>query len=126
MPREYYVYVLHCNDGSYYTGVTNDYESRLNDHQQGIDTRSYTCKRRPVRLVYLATFGDIHEAIDWEKRVKRWSRKKKEALMRGDFEGLPALAKCQNITALFRHQPFKHLRYSTKRRISVTLRQSSG
>jgi putative endonuclease len=96
--KEYFVYMLRCSDGSYYTGVSNDYQSRLNDHQQGIDTKSYTYKRRPVKLAYLATFTDIYEAIAWEKRVKRWSRKKKEALIRGEFERLPELSECQNET----------------------------
>ena len=91
--KAYYVYMLECADSSYYTGVTNDYQSRLNDHQSGRDTKAYTFKRRPVKLVYLCEFGDINEAISWEKRVKRWSRKKKEALIQGKFELLPSLSK---------------------------------
>jgi len=67
--KEYYVYILLCSDGSYYTGVTNDYEGRLDKHQRGDDPRSYTFKRRPVKLIYLATFNDIYEAIAREKRV---------------------------------------------------------
>ena len=91
--------MLECADGSYYTGVTNDYEGRLNDHQSGRDPKSYTFKKRPVKLVYLSEFGDINEAISWEKRVKRWSRKKKEALIQGKFDVLPELSK--------RKKPFK-------------------
>jgi len=90
--REYYVYILRCEDGSYYTGVTNDHQCRVNDHQRGYNQSAYTYKRRPVKLVYLATFTDINEAIDWEKRVKRWTRKKKEALIQGRFEDLQGLA----------------------------------
>ena len=68
--KTYYVYILRCRDGSYYTGITNDYESRLNDHQTGYDPKSYTHTRRPVQLVYLSEFSDVYEAIDWEKRIK--------------------------------------------------------
>jgi len=96
--HEYYVYILHCRDGSYYTGVTNDDERRLTEHGEGLDPSSYTHNRRPVKLVYLADFQDIHEAISWEKKVKRWSRKKKEALIRKKIESLPKLAECQNET----------------------------
>jgi len=102
--NEYYVYILRCADGSFYTGVTNDYQHRLWQHQEGIDSNCYTYKRRPVELVYVGIFGDINEAIVWDpttplwgsagqgKKVKRWSRKKKEALIRRDFEALPALS----------------------------------
>ncbi len=91
--KEYYVYILLCSDGSYYTGVTNDWELRLNQHQEGCDPKAYTHSRRPVKLVYLASFPEIYEAIDWEKRVKRWSRKKKEALIKGEYEKLPELSR---------------------------------
>ncbi|MCF7844626.1 MAG: GIY-YIG nuclease family protein [Kiritimatiellales bacterium] len=93
--KEYYVYILECSDNSFYTGVTNNYELRLSQHAEGKDTSAYTYSRRPVKLVYKAEFRDIDQAIAWEKRVKRWSRKKKEALIRGDFEELPELAKRQ-------------------------------
>jgi len=96
--RSYYVYILCCRDGSYYTGVTNDYEHRIGQHQRGNDPRAYTFTRRPVKLVYLSTFGDIREAIAWEKKLKRWSRRKKEALIMGDYDELPGLAECKNET----------------------------
>ena len=88
----YFVYMLRCNDGSYYTGVTNDYERRLSEHAQGLDPSSYTHNRRPVTLVYVATFRDVNEAIAWETKVKGWSRKKKEALIRREYEKLPGLS----------------------------------
>jgi len=90
--REYYVYILLCADGSYYTGVTSDYEARLDSHQRGDYPKAYTCRRRPVKLVYLADFSDIYDAIAWEKRVKRWSRGKKEALILGEWERLHILS----------------------------------
>lgn len=96
--REYYVYILRCCGGSYYTGVTN-YESRFSQHQEGLDLSCYTFSRRPVKLVYVAIFGDVNEAIAWEKRVKRWSKRKKEALIRREYEMLPLLSR--------RHTRFK-------------------
>lgn len=94
--HEYFVYILHCADGSYYTGITNDDERRLTEHGEDLDPSSYTHSRRPVRLVYLADFQDINEAISWEKKIKRWSRAKKEALIRREYERLPALSKKRN------------------------------
>ncbi|HAI98557.1 TPA: hypothetical protein DCL30_03405 [Candidatus Peribacteria bacterium] len=94
--NEYFVYMLRCSDGSYYTGVTNDYRMRVSQHQEGLDRNCYTFKRRPVELVYLATFCDIRDAIAWEKHLKRWSRTKKEALACGEYVKLGRLAECRN------------------------------
>ena len=94
--NEYYVYILRCADGSYYTGVTNDYVHRVWQHQMGIDPQCYTFQRRPLTLEYVGIFGDINEAISWEKKVKRWSRKKKEALIQNNSDALHKLAECRN------------------------------
>ncbi|MBM3228017.1 GIY-YIG nuclease family protein [Candidatus Peribacteria bacterium] len=96
--RTYDVYIVRCSDGSYYTGITNDVERRIGEHNAGVDPKSYTFRRRPVRLVYVADFWDVNQAIAWEKIVKRWSRTKKEALIRGEYERLPELAVCTNGT----------------------------
>ena len=93
MHREYYVYILRCADGSYYTGVTNDYERRVAEHQAGIDPGSYTHDRRPVELAYIETFTDIRDAIGREKQIQKWSRRKKEALIEGDFAKLTQCSK---------------------------------
>ena len=93
-----YVYILKCADDSYYTGVTNDPEVRLMQHNNGIDPKAYTHKRRPVEMVYCSGFTDYEQAIDWEKQIKRWTRKKKEALMREEWEVLKELAACKNET----------------------------
>ncbi|MBI1812873.1 GIY-YIG nuclease family protein [Candidatus Peregrinibacteria bacterium] len=90
---DYYVYMLRCSDGSYYTGITNSVERRLWQHQNGINPDCYTFSRRPVELVYSAWFTNVFEAIHWEKQIKRWSRKKKEALIRGEWEEIQRLAK---------------------------------
>ena len=81
-----------CDDGSYYVGVTNDVERRVAEHNYGLDPRSYTFKRRPVELVYCAEFGEVDDATLWEKQIKGWSRAKKAALIRGDFEKIRRLA----------------------------------
>ena len=96
--HSYYVYILRCRDGSYYTGITNDYETRVYQHQSGTDPSCYTYRRRPVELVYLAEFGDVNEAIGWEKHVKKWSRRKKEALITQSWDKLSKLSQCGNGT----------------------------
>ncbi len=98
--REYYVYMLRCSDNSYYTGVTNNVEMRLEQHQGGGDSTCYTYKRRPVELVHVERFNDVWEALRREKQIKPWSRKKKEALIQRDSELLQIYSKkkkkCQN------------------------------
>jgi putative endonuclease len=53
----------------------------------------YTASRRPLQLVFYAEFTDINMAIDMEKKIKKWSRAKKAALINGDYDLLPNLAK---------------------------------
>ncbi|GLB47759.1 hypothetical protein Y10_01270 [Neptunitalea sp. Y10] len=88
-----YVYILLCADKSYYTGVTANLEQRLFQHESGYFKDCYTFKRRPLQLVFYCEFSDITMAISKEKQIKKWSRVKKEALIQGDFEELPNLAK---------------------------------
>ena len=88
-----YVYILKCNDKSYYTGVTNDLEQRYEQHKQGINITSYTYTRRPLELVFYETFNDPKTAIEFEKKIKKWSRNKKAALIKKAFDLLPLLAK---------------------------------
>jgi putative endonuclease len=95
--KDYFVYILRCSDRSYYTGVTNNVTSRVYQHQSGIDPTCYTFTRRPFELVYTGIFGDINEAISWEKKVKRWSRAKKEALIRGDQKALKFFSKRKSV-----------------------------
>ena len=93
-----YVYILKCADGTYYTGVTNDVDRRFAQHQEGIDTDAYTYLRRPVELVFAEMFTDYKLAITWEKRIKKWSGKKKEALIVQNWDRLKELSKCRNYT----------------------------
>jgi predicted GIY-YIG superfamily endonuclease len=89
---EFYIYILKCSDGSYYVGHTDNLELRLSEHQLGLGGL-YTAKRLPVELVYAATFGSRDEAFTAERQIKNWSRKKKEALMKEDWNLLHKLAK---------------------------------
>lgn len=93
-----YVYILKCSDGNYYTGITNDLERRFNEHQEGIHPESYTFDRRPLELLYYETFTNYSYAIEWEKKIKRWSRKKKEALINSNWEDLKKFSECLNDT----------------------------
>lgn len=87
-------YILRCADGSYYIGTSrhDDLETRVSQHNQGLFD-GYTSRHRPVTLVYAAHFERITDAIAYERQVKGWSRAKKEALIRGDFEQLQTLSK---------------------------------
>jgi len=90
-----YMYILECADGSYYTGSTKDLERRMAQHQNG-EGANHTKKRLPVKLVYYEEFSRIDKAFYREKQVQGWSRKKKEALIKGMPEELHKLAECMN------------------------------
>jgi predicted GIY-YIG superfamily endonuclease len=83
-----YVYILECADGSYYTGSTHDLNARLYSHEQGFDPSAYTFTRRPVKLAWFEETPTHREALMHEKQIKGWSRAKKEALIRGDWNGI--------------------------------------
>ncbi len=90
-----WIYILRCSDGSYYTGLTKQEEPEVRawEHNEGIYEDAYTAKRRPVKLVYAEHFELIVDAIVAERRIKGWSRGKKEALMAGNWQALMALSK---------------------------------
>ena len=90
-----WMYILRCSDGSYYTGSTRDLEGRLYEHQNGLGA-VFTKKRLPIKLVYCEEFERIDEAFYREKQVQGWSRAKKEALIQGQYDLLPKLAKTRN------------------------------
>ena len=87
-----YLYILRCADRSYYVGSTTNLEVRVAEHQAG-EGGAYTARRLPLELVYASEFDTLHEAFLREWQVKGWSRKKKEALMRGDDEALIELSR---------------------------------
>jgi tRNA/rRNA methyltransferase len=88
---DFYAYLLRCSDGSYYAGHTDDLEQRLAQHQSGAVT-GYTRDKRPVELVWSEQFPTRDEAFASERRIKGWTRAKKEALIRGDWAALKRLA----------------------------------
>ena len=87
-----WMYILECADGSYYVGSTIDLERRIWQHNEGKGA-NYTARRRPVKLAYAVEFASVAEAYEREKQVQGWGRAKREALIRGDFDALPALAR---------------------------------
>jgi len=87
------VYMVRCSDGSYYVGSTRaGLEQRIAQHNDGL-FGGYTSTRRPVQLVFHKEFQRITDAIAAERQIEGWSRAKKEALIRGDFDALPWLAR---------------------------------
>jgi len=87
-----FVYILKCTDGSYYTGSTTNLEQRLAQHQTGF-FKGYTNSRLPVKLIWWSEFPTEHEAFVCERQIKGWSRAKKEALIRGDWNGIHEIVK---------------------------------
>ncbi|MGC2458424.1 MAG: GIY-YIG nuclease family protein [Gallionellaceae bacterium] len=80
----FWVYILHCADNSYYTGHTGNLEKRIGEHQNGLSA-SCTSGRLPVELVFSQECSTRIEALTAERQIRGWSRKKKEAMMRGDW-----------------------------------------
>ncbi len=91
--KSYYVYIVECFDHSYYTGVTNNVDGRVWEHNNSTDETAYTYSRRPVKLKYVESYQDINSAIEREKQIKKWSRAKKEALISGKENELSKLAR---------------------------------
>jgi putative endonuclease len=94
-----YVYILKCADGSYYTGMSSDPDKRLDEHNAGLHKKSYTYSRRPLELVYAEQYWNFNDAIAREKQIKGWTRVKKEALIKENYDKLKELAACKNQTS---------------------------
>jgi putative endonuclease len=94
--NQYFVYILQCSDNSYYTRVTNDIERRLWEHETCFYPNAYTSKRLPIKLVFWEKFYSPDHAIEFEKQIKGWSCKKKEAIIAGNWEKLKELSVCIN------------------------------
>lgn len=88
-----FVYILQCADDSFYVGATRDTLERRVDEHNNSAFGGYTASRRPVLLVYSEFFDRIEDAIASERRLKGWSRAKKQALSDGDFSRLQNLAR---------------------------------
>jgi putative endonuclease len=87
-----WMYILKCADDSYHVGSTKNLDLRLSQHQSGKGSR-YTSGRLPVKLVYGEEYERIINAYAREKQIQNWGRSKREALINGDLEVLPPLAK---------------------------------
>ena len=85
------VYILECADSSLYVGHTDNLDQRLQQHDLGTDG-CYTSARRPLRLLHAEEFETRYEALVIERKLKGWSRAKKLAYVRGDWEEVHRLA----------------------------------
>ncbi|MFA5310038.1 MAG: GIY-YIG nuclease family protein [Dehalococcoidales bacterium] len=101
----FWVYILECADRSYYTGHTDDLEKRLAGHEQKV-FKCYTSTRLPVKLVFCDEFPSREDAFARERQIKGWSRKKKQALIKKDWDKLVRLARGKKAS------PFDRLRVS--------------
>ncbi|HEX8538902.1 MAG TPA: GIY-YIG nuclease family protein [Cystobacter sp.] len=89
----FHAYMLRCSDGHYYVGSTDDLHQRVAQHQHGRDRLCYTFKRRPLLLVWSESFTTRIEAKEAERRLKGWGKRKKEALIAGDWNAIQLLAR---------------------------------
>ena len=81
---KWYVYILKCRDGPYYTGITWQPDTRWTQHLSGLGSK-YTAKHKPERVAYLEEYEDLEVARRREKHIKGWTRAKKEQLIRGEW-----------------------------------------
>jgi len=88
----FWVYLLECSDGSYYTGHTDDLEARIDQHACGSIPSCYTYKRRPFSMVFSQPFETREEALAAERQIEGWGRGKKSAMIRGDWTEVSRLA----------------------------------
>ena len=97
----FFVYILKCSDGSYYVGSHRgeNVQDRVSEHNAGLNRKAYTYRRRPVNLQWSETFNDPADMVAAERRLKGWSRAKKEAFIRGDMDSLRRLSKSKSAPA---------------------------
>lgn len=88
----FWAYMLHCRGGQYYVGHTDDLDRRIAQHQSG-EIPGFTADRLPVAFVWSEAFQTRDDARAAEQRIKGWSRAKKMALIRGDWEKVSELSK---------------------------------
>ncbi|AJR25523.1 MULTISPECIES: GIY-YIG nuclease family protein [Sphingobium] len=88
----FWTYMLHCADRSFYTGHTDNLETRIAQHEAGA-IPGHTQNRRPIKLVWSQEFGTRMEALEAERQIKGWSRAKKLALIREDWTLISTLAR---------------------------------
>jgi predicted GIY-YIG superfamily endonuclease len=86
MQNHFYLYILRCKNGSYYVGHTDNIDKRMSEHHLGLIDNCYTKKRRPVELIFLEVFSTRDDAFHAERQIKGWTREKKEAFMKNNWE----------------------------------------
>jgi len=92
-----FLYILRCSDGSFYIGTTRTaLEIRIDQHNAGT-FGGYTATRRPVTLVFSEWFDRVTDAVENERKQKKWSRAKKEAFIRGDYAALQRLSSRRSV-----------------------------
>ncbi|MBI5415246.1 MAG: GIY-YIG nuclease family protein [Candidatus Omnitrophica bacterium] len=91
----WFLYILRCENGAFYTGVTKNLKRRLKEHASTA-ARKYTTFNQPEALIYSESFEDKLEAEARESQIKRWSRSKKLALLDGDLLRLKVLSKSRD------------------------------
>jgi len=119
----FFVYILRCADGSYYTGHTDNLEKRIAEHIEGT-FGGYTSKRRPIELVFSQTFPTREEAFTIERRIKGWSRKKKEAMITQDWAEISRLAQSRTNQTQARSTAKQQVRSSSSKYRKARFRSS--
>ena len=94
----FWAYLLHCNGGYFYAGHTDDLERRMGQHETRC-VPGFVPDHWPAKLVWSQEFSSRIEALETERRIKGWSKAKKLALIRGDWDSLSRLAKKKSSTS---------------------------
>lgn len=90
--NRFFIYIIQCKDGSFYTGYTKDVIRRVKQHNSGIASK-YTRTRRPVKLVYAEEHSDISSALKREYAIKQLTKQQKTALIIGGRKAFKNLLK---------------------------------
>ena len=93
----FFVYILRCANGTFYTGHSSDLALQISQHTAGLNPKAYTYRLRPVKLVWSQEVLTRYDALNVEKRIKGWSHAKKEALINDDFQLLHQIVKNERI-----------------------------
>lgn len=94
----FWTYMLRCADESFYVGHTDSLETRIGQHWTG-SCGGYTASRHPLLLVWTQEFATRDEALRAERQIKGWSRRKKQVLIRGDWQEISRLARSRSRAA---------------------------
>lgn len=82
---KWFVYIIECKDGTYYTGRTWNLHRRWQQHLSGFGSK-YTARHRPKQIVYYEIFKKFDDARRREKQLKGWSQAKKKKLISGEWK----------------------------------------